>query len=211
MVILIFNLLGRNLYSSAPYDYVISSVSWSPNGEYFAVGAFGMLKLCDKTGWTYSFNKTEVGSIEKVSWSSDGTLCAGSCGSGNVIFGEVVDRQLNYSNWEANLNDENRIVVTDILTEMGEFLDFKDRVINMCIGWNNLVVTTANQCYVYDFSNWNTPHIFDLKDSVSFITQCSKLFCLVECTQGLMIYNYDGKIVSNPKIAGAKCKLFIKN
>lgn len=51
-------LIGRNLYSSAPYDYVISSVSWSPNGEYFAVGAFGMLKLCDKTGWTYSFNKT---------------------------------------------------------------------------------------------------------------------------------------------------------
>lgn len=100
--------------------------------------------------------------------------------------------------------------MTDILTEMGEFLDFKDRVINMCIGWNNLVVTTANQCYVYDFSNWNTPHIFDLKDSVSFITQCSKLFCLVECTQGLMIYNYDGKIVSNPKIAGAKCNFFVK-
>lgn len=49
---------GRLLYSSAPYDYVITSVAWSPNGEYFAVGAFGMLKLCDKTGWTYSFNKT---------------------------------------------------------------------------------------------------------------------------------------------------------
>ena len=78
---------GRNLYSSAPFDYVINAVSWSPNGEYFAVGAFGMLKLCDKTGWTYSFNKTEVGSIEKVTWSSDGTLCAGSCGSGNVVFG----------------------------------------------------------------------------------------------------------------------------
>ena len=49
----------------------------------------------------------------------------------------------------------------------------------MSIGWTNLVVTTANQCYVYDFSNWNTPHIFDLKDSVTFITQCSKFFCLV--------------------------------
>jgi intraflagellar transport protein 80 len=98
--------------------------------------------------------------------------------------------------------------VTDILTEMGEFLDFKDRVINMSIGWNNLVVTTANQCYVYDFSNWNTPHIFDLKDSVTFITQCSKFFCLVENNQGLMIYNYDGKMISNPKIAGAKCNFY---
>jgi intraflagellar transport protein 80 len=27
-------------------------VSWAPNGEYFAVGAFDMIKLCDKTGWT---------------------------------------------------------------------------------------------------------------------------------------------------------------
>lgn len=49
---------GRLLYSSTPYDYVITSVAWSPNGEYFSVGAYGMLKLCDKTGWTYSFNKT---------------------------------------------------------------------------------------------------------------------------------------------------------
>ena len=86
MVCFLFN-AGRNLYSSSPFDYVINSVSWSPNGEYFAVGAFGMLKLCDKTGWTDSFNKTEVGSIEKVAWSSDGTLCAGSSGSGNVVFG----------------------------------------------------------------------------------------------------------------------------
>ena len=78
---------GRNLYSSSPYDYVINSVAWSPNGEYFAVGAFGMFKLCDKTGWTYSFNKVDVGSIEQLSWASDGMLCAGSCGSGNVIFG----------------------------------------------------------------------------------------------------------------------------
>jgi len=43
------------IYSSPAYDYVITSVAWAPNGEYFAVGAFGMFKLCDKTGWTYSF------------------------------------------------------------------------------------------------------------------------------------------------------------
>jgi len=93
------------LYSSAPYDYVVSSISWSPNGDYFAVGAFGMLKICDKTGWTYSFSKTESGSIEKLVWSADGTLCAGACGDGSVIFGEVVDKQVSYNNWEANLND----------------------------------------------------------------------------------------------------------
>ena len=80
-----------------------------------------MFKLCDKTGWTYSFSKIESGSVHKLTWSSDGTLCAGSCGDGNVIFGEVVDKQVAYNNWEANLNADNRIEVTDILSENIEF------------------------------------------------------------------------------------------
>lgn len=75
----------------------------------------------------------------------------------------------------------------------------------MSIAYNDLVVTTANQCYIYNFSNWNTPSIFDLKDSVSFIIQSAKYFCLLESTNGIMIYNYEGKLISNPKIAGAKC------
>ena len=37
-----------------------------------------MLKLCDKTGWTYSFNKTNVGSLMKLNWSSDSTIFAGA-------------------------------------------------------------------------------------------------------------------------------------
>ena len=88
----IWDSFGRLLYSSPPYDYVITSVGWSPNGHYFAVGAFGMLKLCDKTGWTYSFEKTECGSILDISWSSDGNICAGACGNGQVVFGFIVDR-----------------------------------------------------------------------------------------------------------------------
>lgn len=54
----VFDTYGRLLFASAPYDYVITSVAWSPNGDYFAVGAYDMLRLCDKTGWTYSFHKT---------------------------------------------------------------------------------------------------------------------------------------------------------
>jgi intraflagellar transport protein 80 len=36
---------GRQLYTSAAYDYVITSVKWSPNGEFFAVGSFEMIRL----------------------------------------------------------------------------------------------------------------------------------------------------------------------
>lgn len=58
-----------------------------------------MLKLCDKTGWTYSFNKSQCGSAEKITWSPDGTLCSAACGDGSVLFGEVVDKKVSFSNW----------------------------------------------------------------------------------------------------------------
>ena len=98
------------------------------------------------------------------------------------------------------------IQVTDIVNEIHEQLSFKDRVVNMSMSYNDLIITTATQCYIYNSSSWNTPHIFDLKDSVSLIIQSPKYFCLVESSNGLMIYNYEGKLISNPKIPGAKCK-----
>jgi len=76
-----------------------------------------MFKLCDKTGWTYSFDKTDVGSLMNLGWSSDGTICVGAGGSGNLVFGYLVDRSLCYENWEINLNEDNKIVVSDMLNE----------------------------------------------------------------------------------------------
>ena len=52
----IFDDFGRVLYASKPFEYVLTSISWSPNGQYFAVGSYDMLRLCDKTGWTQSFS-----------------------------------------------------------------------------------------------------------------------------------------------------------
>ena len=48
---------GRQLYNSQPYDYVITSCKWAPNGDYFAVGSFEMIRLCDRSGWSHSFDK----------------------------------------------------------------------------------------------------------------------------------------------------------
>jgi intraflagellar transport protein 80 len=41
---------GGLLYASKPFDSVITSVSWSPDGEFFAAGSFNSLILCDKAG-----------------------------------------------------------------------------------------------------------------------------------------------------------------
>ena len=53
----------------------------------------------------------------------------------------------------------------------------------------------------------NNPHIFDIKDkdSVSLVIYSPRLFALVQIQNGIMFYNYDGMVISNPKIAGNKC------
>nr|XP_019943476.1 PREDICTED: intraflagellar transport protein 80 homolog isoform X2 [Paralichthys olivaceus] len=46
----VWDCFGRLLYSSSVHDYPITSLSWAPDGEVFAVGSFNTLRLCDKTG-----------------------------------------------------------------------------------------------------------------------------------------------------------------
>lgn len=46
----VWDSFGRLLYSSSSHDYPITSLSWAPDGEVFAVGSFNTLRLCDKTG-----------------------------------------------------------------------------------------------------------------------------------------------------------------
>ena len=75
------------MFSSAPYDHVITCIKWSPSGEIFAVGSYEMLRLCDKSGWSHSFHKPNAGSILDISWNHDGTTVAGAGGNGTVVFG----------------------------------------------------------------------------------------------------------------------------
>ena len=83
-------------------------MSWAPNGEYFAVGAYGMIKLCDKTGWTYSFEKMNVGSLMKLAWSSDSTICSGAGGNGELLFGYLIEKTLYKDNLELTLTHDSR-------------------------------------------------------------------------------------------------------
>jgi len=135
---------GRQLYSSLPYDHVITAIKWSPNGDLFAVGSFEMIRLCDKSGWSHSFDKPACGSILNLSWSSDGTVVSGAGGNGAVVFGYIVDRQLSWTNIEAVLDEDNKIVVSDCLHELNEELDFRERVVNMSMKFGHLVVCSTN-------------------------------------------------------------------
>lgn len=52
----------------------------------------------------------------------------------------------------------------------------------------HFVVASSTQCFLYSVTNWNTPHIFDLKEPVSLIVQSSKYFLLMD-TSGVTVYS----------------------
>jgi intraflagellar transport protein 80 len=200
----VWDCFGRQLFASAPSEFAVTCVTWSPNGQYFAVGHFESVRLCDRTGWAYSKVRVEAGSVMAAAFTADGTQLAGGGGNGNVFFGQLVDRKHEWKHIEVTLTEHNRIRVQDLLNETSEDLDFRDRVINVSINFGHLIVSTAQQCSIYNLVNLNTPHIIDLKDSVSMVVQCEKYFLMVDLSSGIQIYTYDGRLQSNPKFQGLR-------
>jgi intraflagellar transport protein 80 len=46
----VWDTFGRQLFCSGTHDQPLTCVSWNPSGEFFAVGGFNCLRLCDKSG-----------------------------------------------------------------------------------------------------------------------------------------------------------------
>ena len=131
---------GRQLYSSAGAEYSISAVAWAPNGKYFAVGSFNMLRLCDKTGWSHSrvvlstsaeqsAGASSVGSIFHICWTADSTQVAAGSGSGAVLFGQLVQREVSCGALEVRQWEPNSLTVANVLDgdSSREELTFKVR------------------------------------------------------------------------------------
>ncbi|XP_065841132.1 intraflagellar transport protein 80 homolog [Oscarella lobularis] len=200
----VWDSFGRLIYSSQPHDYPITSVSWSSDGQLFAIGSFDTLRLCDKAGWSHSLEKVPTGSVLNISWTSDGTQLAGACGGGQVLLAQIIDRRLEWRNLEVLVQDESQIDVRDLASNFAEKLEFSQRIVKVCLGWGHLVVTTPTQCYIYKSSSWNTPAVFDLRDSSVFLIELAeKHFLLIDNT-GLLIYSYEGRPVSSPKLPGLR-------
>lgn len=198
---------GRLLYTSSPHDYPVTSLSWSPDGEVFAVGSFNTLRLCDKTGWSYALEKPNTGSVFSLAWSADGTQLAGSCGNGHVIFAHIVEQHWEWKNFVITLTKRRTMQVLNVMNEAVDVLEFRDRVIKASLAFGHLVVATSLQCYVYNSKNWNTPLIFDLKEgTVSLIVQAEKHFLLVDGA-GLYIFSYEGRLISSPKFPGMRADI----
>lgn len=199
----IWDSYGRLLFCSAPLDHVVTAVAWSPNGHYFAVGSYNALKLCDRTGWSYCRESPETGSIFSIHWCNDGTQLACGGGNGAVVFASLVDRTSSWQNTDVTLDENNTIVVHDILNETKEELDFRDRVTDMSLAYGALIVTTNNQCFVYQSTNFNTPHVEDLKEPPTLIVQCPHHFALVDAN-AIQVMSYEGRVLSTIKFSGLR-------
>ncbi|XP_066181776.1 intraflagellar transport protein 80 homolog [Sylvia atricapilla] len=200
----VWDSFGRVLFSSQPHENPITSIAWALHGEFFAVGSFNTLRLCDKTGWSYALEKPNTGSIFAISWSIDGTQLAGACGNGQVIFAHVVEQHWEWKNLEITLIKRRTMKVHNVINDAVDLLEFRDRVIKASLNYGYLVVSTSLQCYVFSTKNWNTPLIFDLKEgTVSLILQAERHFLLVD-GGGLYLYSYEGRLISSPKYPGMR-------
>ncbi|XP_014664680.1 PREDICTED: intraflagellar transport protein 80 homolog [Priapulus caudatus] len=197
---------GRQLYSSSTSEYPVTSLAWTPDGELFAVGSFSTLRLCDKAGWSHALEKPATGSIFNIAWSVDGTQMVGACGNGHVIFAHIIERRVEWKQFELVVATRKTILVRNVTDDSREKLDFRDRIVKLSMAFNHLVVATTSQCYVYSSKNWNTPMIFDLKQSVSLIVQAEKHFLLVDSI-GISLYSYEGRFLSSPKYVGLRANV----
>ena len=208
----VWDAFGRQFYSSRPMEHVVTSLSWAPNGECYAVGSYNVIRLCDKIGWSYCRERITAGSVMNIEWTSDGTQFAGAGGNGSIIFAQVVDRKYEWKNYEVTLLETRKIRVNDIINESLEDLEFaRDRIVDIGIGFDHLIVTTTTQCYIYILTNLNTPIIFDIRAPSHFIHLSKTCFLLLDLIAGIQIYNYEGKIVSSPKFQGLRYEYVTKD
>jgi len=201
----VWDAFGRQLYSSRPMEHVITSIGWSPNGESFAVGSYNIVRLCDKAGWTHCRQRLQSGSVLNLAWTSDGTQFACAGGNGSVVFAQVVDRRFEWKNTEVTLIESRKIRVQDVANEAIEDLEFsRDRVVEIGLGFDYLVVTTTTQCFIYGLQNLNTPIIFEIRAPPHFMHICRRHFLTLDQISGIQIVSFEGRVLSTPKFQGLR-------
>ena len=82
------------------------------------------------------------------------------------------------------------MLITDYFNETYDEVDFRDKLVDMTIGYNFLIVVTNNQCHIYNIISQNslsTPYKFDLKEKVKLILTSPKYFSLIDDNNGMNV------------------------
>ncbi|RVE48513.1 hypothetical protein evm_006824 [Chilo suppressalis] len=195
----IWDTFGQQISMSIKHDQAITSVSWSPAGDLFVIGSYNLIRLCNANGWSHCLDRPSTGSIYSIAWSSDGTQMAAACSNGHVLFAHIIDREYTWKNFACTQIGRKVIAIKDIVTEQSDHLDYPDRVIQIALGFNHLVIATVKQCFIHKLNSWNTPVTFDLKEgTISMILLSERCLCIVE-RAGISVYSYMGRLLASPR------------
>ena len=92
------------------------------------------------------------------------------------------------------------------------FLNFyRDRVVEVGVGFDMLIVATTQQCYVYNMQNLNTPIIFDIKAPPHFLHLCRKHFLTLDLVSGIQVISYEGRVAANLRFQGLRPEYLAKD
>lgn len=86
----------------------------------------------------------------------------------------------------------------------------------MKIGYGYLIVVTASQIHIYPLNvrnfnqNINAPYKFDIKEKVRSILNCSNYFAVIDDSNNLSIYTYEGKQITAPQLSGIRISTISK-
>jgi intraflagellar transport protein 80 len=196
----VWDAFGRQLFSSAPLEHVVTSLSWQRSGACFAVGAFGVLKVCDRTGWTLAREELPgCGSLLRLSWSADGTLLAAAGASGAVVVAEVPLRALEWKHVRAQMLDSKQVEVQDALEGKTEVLAFRERILDMSLDGGFLLVhTAAPQVHVFEVANLAAPVVVDVPVARSSVLVQGPRCFLAAWT----VFSYEGRRLCSAQQAG---------
>lgn len=146
-----------------------------------------------------------VGSIYTIAWSPDGTQIAAGSGSGNLLFGHIIEQTASARNLCATTSGRKSIRLQNIATKTDDTLDFPDRIVAWQLGYEHLVVATASgQVHIYHQDYINTPlAVVDGRAGVQHIQLSRRHFLLCDPT-GLWVYTYAGRLHLNRRWPGVQ-------
>ncbi|XP_022704825.1 intraflagellar transport protein 80 homolog isoform X3 [Varroa jacobsoni] len=210
---------GKNLFSGNQLSQPISVVAWAPSGEIFAVASFETLTLCHKSGYVLSTDYPACATIRALCWSDCGTQLAGACSSGHLLIAHLVDRTLEWNNFEVSTVGTKLCLVTDVNMEQGirEELTFQGQSAGtMSFRHGVLVVATNGGVFVFGGAGqWHRPAL--IRPSVTSPVRCirqSKGHLALVDSSAIHIYANNGKhtcTVRHPFLRANIVRLFDLN
>ncbi|VVD05328.1 unnamed protein product [Leptidea sinapis] len=175
------------------HEGVILCTAWNANNNCIVSGGEdGYSK------WSHCLDRPSTGSIYSIVFSSDGTQLAAACANGHILFAHIIDREFSWKNYVCRQISRKVVSIKDILSDQNDQLDYPDRVIQIALGFNHLVVATVKQCFIHKLTSWNTPVTFDLKESTMIIL-AERCLCVIE-RAGISVYSYMGRLLASPRV-----------